>query len=219
MLRKRSGLLHQRRELRHQDAAGGRGEDRVVAAMPVELLEGFALGFQRLGHAFEDQLGRGQRARRIGGRARARRARRSRCDLRGVDHAELREARKAGFDLGPRFGAQLLPGLVAARAQVDQRDAVARVGEGDRDAAPHAARADGGEARRRRSFAIVQPLLQLRPCRGRPGRAPRRCAAPGAGRGRGSRRRWPAGRARSAHRRRRSAPPRRGRRGPVRCLR
>jgi hypothetical protein len=70
-------------------------------------------------------------------------------DLRGVDHAELREARETGLDLGLGLVAQAPPCVVAARAQVDQRDPAPGVGERDGDATPHAARADGREARQR----------------------------------------------------------------------
>ncbi|MNT01623.1 hypothetical protein D3C72_1360970 [compost metagenome] len=85
------GPAHQRGQLRHEDAAGGRGEDRVVAAMAVEVLEGLALGLHGFGHAFEHQLGGGQRARcfccvhEIHARGDA-------LDLRGIDHTELRKA-------------------------------------------------------------------------------------------------------------------------------
>jgi len=145
---KAPGQAHQRRELRHEDAAGGRGQDGVVAAMAVELFESLALGFHGLGHAFEHQFGGGERLRCRCGIDEAHAFGNGLALLR-IDHAELRQPRKAGFDLGLGFGLQALPGFVPALAQVDQRDPVARIGEGDGDAAPHSAGADGGEPRQR----------------------------------------------------------------------
>ena len=61
MLRKRSGRRTSGGQLRDQDAAGGRREDRVVAAQCAELRERIALRSQRFRHALEHQLRRGQR--------------------------------------------------------------------------------------------------------------------------------------------------------------
>jgi hypothetical protein len=86
-----------------------------------------------------------------------RHARRDAIDLIGAQRAQLGEGGEAGLDLAERLVVQPLPGRGVARTQVDQRDAVAGPRERDRDAAPHAAGTDRGEARPRRSIRCQSP--------------------------------------------------------------